>query len=219
MILPIAVGAMNVLVIAPHPDDEAIGCGGAVCLHAIRGDRVSVVFLTSGELGLKRLPCAEARRTREREAEAAAKVLGVADLVFLRLPDGQVGERADEAAVALRSVLEREAPQRIYLPHPLDAHPDHQASLAIVRHALGDVPTLRPVLMTYEVWTPLAKYDDGADITPVIRRKVRAIRCHRSQIEQFRFDGAALGLSRYRGAIAWGCRFAEVFRHASAQTE
>jgi len=44
---------MKVLIIAPHPDDESIGCGGTLCLHARRGDPMAVVYLTSGELGLK----------------------------------------------------------------------------------------------------------------------------------------------------------------------
>ena len=78
---------MNVLVIAPHPDDESIGCGGALCLHSRRGDRSSVVYLTSGELGLKHLPRHDAWLTREREAAQAAKILGIARMFFLRLAD------------------------------------------------------------------------------------------------------------------------------------
>ena len=69
---------MNVLVIAPHPDDESIGCGGALCLHAARRDPMAVVYLSSGELGLKHLPRNKAWLTREREAERAARILGVA---------------------------------------------------------------------------------------------------------------------------------------------
>jgi len=78
---------MNVLVIAPHPDDESIGCGGALCLHAGRRDPMAVVYLTSGELGMKHLPRNKAWLTREREAERATQILGVAKCFFLRLPD------------------------------------------------------------------------------------------------------------------------------------
>ena len=205
---------MNVLVIAPHPDDESIGCGGTICLHSAQEDRVTVVFLTSGELGLKQLPCEEARRIREREAEAAADVLGIATLEFLRLPDWYVGDRVGGAALALRPVLERTAPQRVYLPHEAEWHPDHRASMPVVREALRGSTIPSPRLLTYEVWTPLAEYDDGQDITPVMRRKLQAVRCHRSQVAQLRYDRGVRGLNQFRGAIAWGCRFAEVFRWA-----
>ena len=86
---------MNVLVIAPHPDDETIGCGGTLCLHQQRGDRVAVVFLTSGELGLKQLPRAKAWAVRETEGRAAAKILGLARAEFLRQPDWMLADQVD----------------------------------------------------------------------------------------------------------------------------
>src|SRR6516165_9455964 len=108
---------MNVVVIAPHPDDEAIGCGGTICLHVERGDRVVVVFLTSGELGVKNLSREGVWRIREQEAQSAAEVLGVAAHSFLRRPDWHVGDSVEEVAAALQPVVEREAPNIIYLPH------------------------------------------------------------------------------------------------------
>jgi LmbE family N-acetylglucosaminyl deacetylase len=204
----------NILVIAPHPDDEAIGCGGTLCCHTARGDRVAAVFLTSGELGLEHLPREEAWRIREREAEVAAEVLGLADLTFLRCPDWIVGEGVDEAAALLRPILAREAPQSIYLPHDREWHPDHRAALGVVRAACRDSEIPAPDLLTYEVWTPLSEYDQVNDITPVMARKLRAVRCYRSQLAGFHYDRAVRGLNQYRGALAAQCRYAEVFRYA-----
>lgn len=209
--------ALNVVVIAPHPDDESIGCGGTICLHTqSRGDRVSAVFLTSGELGLKTLATEDARRIREREANDAAEVLGISDVTFLRQPDWYMGENVKAAAAALGPVLEREIPGIIYLPHPGDAHPDHQAALSIVQAALRLTSIESPVLMMYEIWTPMAEHHHVEDITAVLQTKLRAIRCHQSQVALLRYDRAALGLSLYRGAVAGGCRYAEIFAYAEA---
>jgi N-acetylglucosamine malate deacetylase 1 len=203
---------MNVLVIAPHPDDETIGCGGALCRHAARGDRVVVAFLTSGELGLKDLPPRKAWKIRESEAKAAARHLGIARLEFLRLPDWAVAERIKEGARLLLPIIKAEAPQMIYLPHPRDWHPDHQAALSLLRAALRGVrlPTLE--LRAYEVWTPLGEYDHVEDISRVMPRKLRALRAHCSQLREFNYLRAVRGLNQFRGALAAKRPYAEVFQ-------
>src|SRR5437899_1135295 len=115
---------MNVLVIGPHPDDEALGCGGAICLHAQRGDRVAVAFLTSGELGLKHLQREKAWQVREREARRAAKIIGVKELFFFRCPDWFLTKNVARTAKTLRPILKRVKPALIYLPHAQEWHPD-----------------------------------------------------------------------------------------------
>lgn len=209
---------MNILILAPHPDDEAIGCGGTICRHADNGDRVVSVFLTSGELGLKNISPAEAWATREREAQCAAKILGIAESIFLRLPDWFLGDCVQEAAQKFRPILERESPELIYLPHANDGHPDHQAALPVLRVALIGT-SIAPVLKTYEVWTPLSEVDHVEDITALMPRKLRALRCHRSQLNDFDYARAVRGLNAFRGALAAKCRYAEVFQTVTIASE
>jgi LmbE family N-acetylglucosaminyl deacetylase len=206
---------MNILVLAPHPDDETIGCGGTLCLHEQRGDRVIVAYLTSGELGLKKLPCRKAWAVREKEARAAAKILGVAKVYFLRQPDWMLQDHLAVAAEVLRPVLQLEKPQVIYLPHESDAHPDHRASLHILRLALRPLNGVRPELRAYEVWTPLPAHDRLEDISRVMPRKLRALRAHASQLDEFDYERAVRGLNAFRGELAARTRYAEVFRTMS----
>lgn len=206
---------MNVLVIAPHPDDEAIGCGGTLCLHADRGDRVVAVFLTSGELGLKKMPRQEAWRIREQEARRAAKTLGLAGTIFLRQPDWFLSDHVSEAAAALSPALKAEAPARIYLPHERDSHRDHRTALLILRAALKRGGLREPALRGYEVWTPISRFHEVQDISTVMARKLRAIRAHRSQLEAFDYARAVRGLNEYRGELAAKSRYAEVFETLS----
>jgi LmbE family N-acetylglucosaminyl deacetylase len=203
----------NVVVIAPHPDDESIGCGGTIGLHVEQGDRVAVFFLTSGELGLKHLPREKAWAVREEEARAAAEVLGIGQLHFLRQPDWFLGDSVAAAAEVLRPILQQEKPSSIYLPHPNEWHPDHKASLPIVEAALAG-SDLKPELLMYEVWTPLGAYDHVEDISAVMARKLQAVRRYTTQLNGFRYDRAVRGLNQYRGVIAAKCRYAEVFQYA-----
>jgi LmbE family N-acetylglucosaminyl deacetylase len=203
---------MNVLVIAPHPDDETIGCGGALYLHACRGDRVSAAFLTSGEVGLKKLPVQRVWTIREQEARRAGKILGLAELFFLRQPDWKLCDHVTTAATVLRTILKREMPTLIYIPHPSDSHPDHQATWPIVRTALKRSGLRAPTIRAYEIWTQFKQFDVVEDISAVMPRKLRALQAYRSQLGVFDYERAILGLNQYRGALAAKSRYAEVFQ-------
>jgi LmbE family N-acetylglucosaminyl deacetylase len=198
-----------VLVVGAHPDDEALGCGGTLRRHALEGDEVRAIFLTSGEgggHGIRR-----PGETREREAREAAGILGIADIEFWGEPDGRL--RARRAVVErLCGVIRRTRPSLLYAPHRWDDHSDHRCAARIVKQALAAAN--RPVqVWHYEIWSPLERIDHVVDISEVIDEKLRAIRAYRSQCAVMRFDEAFHGLARYRGEMhSWpGGAYAEVF--------
>ena len=171
-----------VLVCAPHPDDEVIGCGGAVAMHVARGDAVHVVHLTGGEAGdpaSQFAPDAAALvALRMREAKAAAAVLGVTELTGLGFPDGKL--EAGEAAVArLAEVVARVAPAVVYAPSPLECHSDHLATCAVAGMAIARA-NATPRLFLFEVNHPtIASF--LLDVTPWIETKRKALEQFASQ--------------------------------------
>jgi LmbE family N-acetylglucosaminyl deacetylase len=114
-------------------------------------------------------------------------------------------------ASLLSALIARELPSVIYVPHPGDDHPDHRAALPMLRAAIAEVGGELPELRGYEVWSPMPTWDLADDITSVMQTKLAAIACYQSQLSQFRYDRAALGLNQYRGALAARCDFAEAF--------
>ncbi len=209
---------MNILVIAPHPDDESIGCGGTILRHVERGDEVEAVFLTSGELGLKKLSREAACETREAEARAACGVLALREPFFLRLPDWTMGDDVPAAVDKLRPVIERTRPELIYLPHPLEWHPDHRAVWPILRATLCGLAFDAPALRGYEVWTPMAEYQHVENISDTMGKKLTALREHASQIVEWDYVRAISGLNAYRGVMAGRCEYAEVFQELSLRS-
>lgn len=116
----------KVLVLAPHPDDEVLGCGGMLAFHASRGDSVRVVILSG------------AGSPREEEAARAALSLGLDAPRVHGFRDGGLEEEDGLSACVAREVAEH-APELVYAPSPLEHHPDHRAILrALVEAAFGE---------------------------------------------------------------------------------
>jgi N-acetylglucosamine malate deacetylase 1 len=203
----------SVLVISPHPDDESIGCGGTLRKHVLKGDAVHVIFLTSGEAGGHGRPVEETRRLREREAENAADTLGLTTIEFWRQPDKRV-RAARGLSERLRRTLNRLGPAIVYVTHEREMHPDHRAAARIVDGTMSQLGDARPLVLMYEVWTPLQAIDHVEDISEVMADKLAAVRAYRTQCDALRFDDAVEGLNRYRGEMhSWpGGPYAEVFK-------
>lgn len=188
------------LVIAPHQDDESLGCGGAIALLRRAALPVSVVFVSDGTGSHPRsaaYPPGRLRETREAEALAALAALGVAAgaVSFLRLRDTAVPMVGDDAFAAasarIAAIIDRAAPATILLPWRRDPHCDHQAAWQLVGAALADRAD-RPRLLEYPIWVwELARDGDlphpgevegwRLDITEVLPRKEAAIAAHISQ--------------------------------------
>jgi LmbE family N-acetylglucosaminyl deacetylase len=179
----------SLLVLAPHADDEVLGCGGLLALAVAQGADVRVVVATDGAAGGN---AAE----RERESRDAALALGLDGgaqrLQFWRLPDRGL-QPDDELVARIRQQLQLQCPDWVLAPSPLEVHPDHRAlCLAAVAAAAGRCP-----LGFYEVGQPLLP-NMLVDITPVLARKRAALACFTSQLVQQRYDEQLLALNRYR---------------------
>jgi LmbE family N-acetylglucosaminyl deacetylase len=201
---------VNVLVVSPHPDDESIGCGGAIATHVEAGDQVSVLWLTSGEAGAGQVDHGAARAIREAESLAAAAVLGIAHHRFLALPDGGLETSMSAATEAITGMIDDLGAGIVYAPHGKENHPDHVAGFNAARDGIT-ASQLGSALYCYEVWTPLVWFDVVLPIDDQIEKKLEAVACYASQLEHYRFDRAVEGLAAYRGALAGGCDYAEVF--------
>lgn len=194
-----------VLVVAAHPDDETIGCGGAMARHADRGDPVTVLVATCGEATSGATTGGRAARARQEECRAACAVLGVDAPVLLDLPDGALASRGADLVAAI--VRYGRGAATVYAPCLLDPHRDHRAvNLAVARAALAaDV-------YGYEVWAP-GPVDVLLDVTDVHERKEAALRCYTTALQSVDYVRTAGGLAAYRSAAGGlgGQGFAEGF--------
>ena len=213
---------MKIIIFAPHPDDDLIGCGGSIVKHIKQGNEVTIVYMTSGDAGSLKYTKVELAEIREKEAKNATKILGVTNLVFLKNPDGYL-EYNKENLTKIVGLIRENKPNIVYIPHKFDAHKDHMKTNELVVEAIGRAsgpwfqeckgkPWSVETVLCYEVWTPLQEISYVEDITEFIDLKINALERHKSQIQDIQYNEAVRGLNRYRGIMTGKGKYCECFR-------
>ncbi|HZR83024.1 MAG TPA: PIG-L family deacetylase [Candidatus Binatia bacterium] len=206
----------RVLVLAPHADDETIGCGGAIALHVAQGDPVAIAIATDGMRGdPDRFTGVDYRDLRRSEARAAAAILGAEPPEFWDLPDGGLVDLATDPSWPLvervRDAIARLRPAIVYAPPETDVHPDHHALGAAVREALAAAGARdRPRALAYDVWVPV-RATHVLDVSAVWERKETALRAYASQLAYNDYVRAARGLAAARTVYLPGSSAVEAF--------
>lgn len=198
---PDPLAARRVLVIAPHPDDETLGCGGLIAQVVAAGGLVHTVFVTDGGASHPRSrawPRPRLAALREAEAAAALAALGAGDAprTFLRLHDAGMPEPGSDAWVTARDailrIVETVDPDLAVLPWRRDPHRDHRDGWRLAEEALRSAGARTPVL-EYAIWLDeLGAPEDfpaageveeiRVEIGPAAAMKRAAVAAHRSQI-------------------------------------
>ena len=211
---------MKVLVIAPHPDDEVLGCGGTMALHSKKGDEVYLCIVTKAYA-----PdwSEDFKKNRKREVANANKILGIKKTYFLDFPTVKLDTIPQkELNDSIFKIVDKVKPEIVYIPHRGDLNKDHrlvfEAALVAVR-PLAD-PKVRKVL-SYETLSetewglPSVTFTPNVyvDILNTIKTKIEAMKAYESEMRQYpnpRSTEIIEILAKKRGSEA-GVKFAEAF--------
>lgn len=191
----------RILVLAPHPDDESIGCGGLLLKYP---DQCDVVVLTDGRHGG---PSGQSEKdtvtVRMSEFERAMAYAGVNTWSFLRIEDGKLSEH-----FATFATLDLNGYDAIFCPASGDNHVDHKP---VYEFLLRLKPQAK--IFGYEIWSTLSNPSHYIDISDVVEEKKRLINFHESQVAQVDYTFKTLGLNCFRGMLVYpAIAYAEAYQ-------
>lgn len=190
--------AQRVLVLSPHPDDESLGCSGTILLYTGKGTEVYLGVISMGE----KLESAQENigDIRKSEAIATAALLGIKETIFLEFPDEEINMHQEEIKGRLSEIIKDIKPEIIFVPSPLDPHPDHKAVSEITLQIMADFPGTR--LAFYEVYHPI-RFNILVDISSVINKKKEAIFTYEKSLLDMPelFWYAIKGLNAFRSLV------------------
>lgn len=224
---------MNILCVAAHPDDTELLCAGTLIRYAKEGHKVTIAIFTNGNMGDAVIQPEELAATREKEARAAAAIIG-AKVIWPGIMDEHVFPNPEQRRVMI-DILREADPDIIFTHSPNDYHPDHRYVGQLVfdsyfQKGLPFIPDQS--LPACRFGKAQLYYMDNicginftpteyVDITDVFETKKQMLQCHKSQFVAMQ-DLANTDMlemietqAKFRGMAA-GCRYAEGFNRLEA---
>lgn len=215
----------NILIIAPHNDDEVLGCGGVMAKYISQDCNVFVAVVTNGHLGAPELFSKEGTQKVRSEALQAHAFLGVKETIFLDFPAVNLDAIPSyKLSLAISKVIKEKEIDTMYIPHRGDIHKDHrityEAALVAARPINGCTVKRVYAYETLSETEWAAPFGDDVfiptvfeDITKYIDKKLEAFSFFATQVKKFphsRSPEIIRVLSNYRGATV-GFENAEAF--------
>lgn len=196
----------RILVVAPHPDDESIGCGGLMLKY---GAQCDVLILTDGRKGYDSSVQTDEEglvKQRALELRNATNLAGITSIYMLGIPDGKLLEQADKVYS-----FDIKPYDSIFVPNHLERHKDHAPILKIFER-MNRNQKAKARIYEYEVWSPIASPTDVLNLEGLMEQKLEMVHQYQSQIRFLDYEGMTEALNRYRGA-GQKIQYAEVYAY------
>ncbi len=189
-------GMGRILVLAPHPDDEVFGCGGAIVRQVAEGGSSHVIVVTGGDFQQHSSDTQAYAATRQDESRRAGNILGYGNPDFWSLPDRGL-EYGEPLVLRIVDAIDAFKPDGVFAPSIYEMHPDHRvlgmAALEAVRRTRSSTK-----LVMYEVGVPMPRPNFMLDISDLVETKQRAMACFESQLQGQAYDQQIQALNRFR---------------------
>lgn len=182
-----------ILILAPHPDDEAIGTGGILTLYASQCD---VIVMTDGSRGSKIVLPKEEAEIRKQQFQKEMEYIGINAYRWMGYLDGSLLEQAE-----CMDDIDFSPYTKIFLPGGNDNHPDHTATFIYAMEKIKKIDSNMEVYQ-YEVHVPFHDITEYLDITDKIEEKCKLICFHEDQIKSVCYDEIVKSLNKYRACQA-----------------
>ena len=212
---------MNILVIAPHPDDEILGCGGAIIKHIKNNDDVYLCIMTKGDV---KYYGEETLKEKRQEVLKVADFLKIKKIFFCDFiaahldtyPQNQINQK-------LREIIQEVQPHTIYLPHQSDLHRDHQLTFQCALVAAKPILThFIKIIISYETLSETEQSSQYTNpfipnyyinITPQLAQKKQALELYQSELRSYPHPRSpqALDIKAKSRGIEIGVEAAEAF--------